>query len=499
MLKSHCRQKLRDRGICVIIPTYNNEGTVGDVVERTLAHCNDVIVVNDGSTDSTEARLHDFPGIDVVSIGRNSGKGTALKRGFERAIERGFSYAITLDADGQHFPEDIPLLLERNMAHPDALIVGSRKFGDSQRTRGSRFANAFSNFWFFMQTWRLLADTQTGYRLYPLRKLYGLPWLTSRYEAELELLVFAAWHGVRIEEVEVRVYYPDPSERVSHFRPGVDFARISALNTALCVAAIIYALPLGVMRAARSTFYTVFALFVYLFGTLGVVMPFALVYVPWCEKRGARPVRLHELLHWCGAKVTRLLGHFGAKVTVRDPHAHDFSQPSVIICNHQSHLDLMVLLSLAPNIVFLTNDWVWKSPYFGYFIRHAEYYPVSAGIDALLPRLQELSARGYSVCIFPEGTRSATGEIMRFHKGAFCVAKALRLPIVPMILYGANRVLPKGTWWMRRWPITLHIGTAIGPQQLMALGSTDREICKEMRRRYKDNYENLCNELDREA
>lgn len=499
MQKSHSRQTLRDRGICVIIPTYNNAGTVRDVVERSLAQCDDVIVVNDGSTDSTAEILRSINGIEIVTIERNAGKGTALKRGFERARQLGFAYAITLDADGQHFPEDIPTLLEANIEHPGALIVGSRKFGDAKRSAGSRFANAFSNFWFCVQTCRRLPDTQTGYRLYPLKKLYGLSMLTSRYEAELELLVFASWHGVKIVPVEVNVYYPPASERVSHFRPGPDFARISVLNTLLCVLALVYALPLAILRGARSLFYTSFALFVYLSGTMGVVLPFALVYVPWCRRRGKHPVMLHRLLHWFGRRVCAMLGHFGAKVTVLNAHGHDFDKPAVLICNHQSHLDLMVLLSLTSKIVFLTNDWVWHSPYYGYIIRHAEYYPVSAGIDALMPKLKDLAERGYSICVFPEGTRSADGSILRFHKGAFHLALALSLPTVPLILYGANRVLPKGTWWMRRWPINLEVCQSISPDGLMAMGPTEREICKAMRKFYKEEYVNLCNESDREA
>ena len=126
-LNTDCRQRLRSRGICVIVPTFNNAGTILDVVTRTHAMCHDVIVVNDGCTDSTPQILSAVEGITVVTLPRNSGKGCALKAGFRKAIEMGFAYAITLDADGQHFPEDIPLLLEANIKHPDALIVGERK------------------------------------------------------------------------------------------------------------------------------------------------------------------------------------------------------------------------------------------------------------------------------------------------------------------------------------------------------------------------------------
>ena len=171
---------LRDRGICVVIPTYNNDGTIGRVVEETLAECDDVIVVNDGSTDTTASILSTFEGITLVTLPKNSGKGAALKAGFRKALDMGFAYAITLDGDGQHYPKEITKFLEANKEHPGTLIVGSRNPESIDRSKGSNFANQFSNFWFWLQTGRRLSDTQTGYRLYPLRKLHGLCLLTSR-------------------------------------------------------------------------------------------------------------------------------------------------------------------------------------------------------------------------------------------------------------------------------------------------------------------------------
>ena len=108
---------------------------------------------------------------------------------------------------------------------------------------GNTFANKFSNFWFKVQTCKSLPDTQTGYRLYPLKQMGTMWWVTSRYEAELEMLVFAAWHGIKLVPVSINVYYPPVGERVSHFRPGMDFFRISVLNTVLCVLAVLYGGP----------------------------------------------------------------------------------------------------------------------------------------------------------------------------------------------------------------------------------------------------------------
>ena len=107
-----------------------------------------------------------------------------------------------------------------------------------------------------MQTFHHLPDTQTGFRLYPLKKLYGYQLITSRYEAELELLVFASWNGVAIHSIPVNVYYPPKEERVSHFRPGLDFTRISILNTCLCFLAIIYGLPAFLLRTIAKAIRT---------------------------------------------------------------------------------------------------------------------------------------------------------------------------------------------------------------------------------------------------
>lgn len=235
---------------CVIIPTFNNSGTIAAVVERALKVCPDVIVVNDGCTDNTESELCGFD-IKVLTHERNSGKGKALKTGLEYACKNGYTHAITMDADGQHFPEDIPALTGMSHEHPDSIIVGCRNLTSENMPRQNTFANRFSNFWFRLQTAQKLDDTQSGFRIYPLDALYGMGLLTSRYEAELELLVFAAWHGVQVEMVPVRVWYAPAGERVSHFRPFRDFFRISVLNTLLCFGALFYGAPAALVRKIK--------------------------------------------------------------------------------------------------------------------------------------------------------------------------------------------------------------------------------------------------------
>ena len=238
--------------ICVVIPTYRNAGTVADVVTRTLEQLKEVsgsrvIVVNDGSPDNTDEVLADLP-VTLVSYPDNKGKGGALKAGFAKAAELGYDHVITLDSDGQHYPEDIPTFIEAIKAHPDAIITGSRNLSAANMPGKNTFANKFSNFWFTVQTAHKLPDTQTGFRLYPLRKMGDMHLMTSRYEAELELLVRSAWRNIELIPLPINVYYPPEGERVSHFRPGRDFTRISILNPFFCFAAIFYGYPSMLIR-----------------------------------------------------------------------------------------------------------------------------------------------------------------------------------------------------------------------------------------------------------
>lgn len=229
---------------CVLIPTYNNEKTVKAVIDSVLLYCSDVIVVNDGSTDKTPDILRAYTDtIPILSYPRNKGKGYALKTGLREAQQRGFRYVISLDSDGQHFADDIPAFLKAIETYPDTLLIGSRNLNQPNMKKGSLFANKFSNFWVLVQTSYKLPDTQTGYRLYPIRKMKSMLPFCTRYEAEIELLVRCAWKGIRLMPIPIKVYYPPLDERISHFRPNRDFLRISLLNTALCFIAVVYGYP----------------------------------------------------------------------------------------------------------------------------------------------------------------------------------------------------------------------------------------------------------------
>ena len=235
--------------LCVLIPAYNCEKTIENVVKSVLQYTSDIIVVNDGSIDNTENRLLQFEKkIILISYKKNMGKGYALKLGFNEANKRGFSCVLTVDSDGQHLAEDIPHFIDAIRLNPNTLIVGSRSFDNPNMPQGNIFANKFSNFWFRLQTAYKLPDTQTGYRLYPLKRMKKMRPFTHRYEAELELLVRCAWKGIRIISIPIQVYYPAKEERISHFRPQKDFLRISLLNSLFCLLAIIYGYPSMLIR-----------------------------------------------------------------------------------------------------------------------------------------------------------------------------------------------------------------------------------------------------------
>ncbi len=249
MTAEETKQIFSERRVGVLIPAYNNEKTVVHVVESVLPYCADVIVVNDGSTDHTSELLVGLPPtVTVVSYLPNRGKGHALKAGFKRAVELGLNAVVTMDSDGQHYATDLPLFAAACKDNPGALIVGSRSFLNPNMPQKNSFANKFSNFWFALQTAHRLPDTQTGYRLYPLKQMKGMRPLCNRYEGELELLVRSAWRAIPLKSISINVFYPAPEERVTHFRPTIDFARISLLNTVLCILALVYGYPSMLIR-----------------------------------------------------------------------------------------------------------------------------------------------------------------------------------------------------------------------------------------------------------
>ena len=233
--------------VCVLIPTFNNPKTLAKVIDEVLLYTTNLIVINDGSTDQTAEILKSYSNITVIDYSKNRGKGYALKLGFQKARELGFDYAITIDSDGQHFADDLPVFIEtlHTENHP-VLLIGSRNMEQEGVPKGSSFGNRFSNFWFWFETGIRLSDTQSGYRAYPLKAI-PKKYFTTRFEFEIEIIVRSAWRGIPVKNIPIKVHY-DLQDRVTHFRPYKDFFRISVLNTVLVIIMLLYIKPRDFFR-----------------------------------------------------------------------------------------------------------------------------------------------------------------------------------------------------------------------------------------------------------
>ena len=253
MNKELISKKITDLNVCVIIPTYNNERTLKRVLNGVLEYTSNIIVVNDGSTDTTSTILKAYQSVQQIHFNKNKGKGLALREGFKQAIDLGYNFAITIDSDGQHFPSDIPAFINTLESHncEDILIIGARNMKQEGVPGKSSFGNNFSNFWFKFETGITLQDTQSGFRLYPLRVIKNLKFFTSKFEFEIEVIVKSAWKDVPVMNIPIQVLY-DESERVSHFRPFQDFTRISILNTWFVLLTLLYYKPRQFYRTIKK-------------------------------------------------------------------------------------------------------------------------------------------------------------------------------------------------------------------------------------------------------
>jgi glycosyltransferase involved in cell wall biosynthesis len=216
-----------------VIPVYNHAATAAEVIRRAQSAGFQVFVVNDGSTDNIHDQIKDIPGIRLIDHKENMGKGAALLSGFSAAALEA-DWVITLDADGQHYPEDAANLIAAIPADARVIVVGARTGMEGRHIPWtSRFGRKFSNFWVWVSGGPLLSDSQSGMRIYPLPEAITLPVRARRFQFEVEILVQARRKGILIIETPVRVAYDPGGLRISHFRPFVDFLRNSATFTRL--------------------------------------------------------------------------------------------------------------------------------------------------------------------------------------------------------------------------------------------------------------------------
>jgi len=214
----------------VIIPVYNHGRQIGEVIRQTLQLGLPVFVVDDGSTDSSAQVINAISGISILRHSVNLGKGAAILTGFAAAVEKKFDWAITLDGDGQHNPEDARALLAAVSAGERCIVIGRRQGMEDQENVPwtSKFGRKFSNFWVWAAGGPWVEDSQSGFRLYPIPEALSLGVEARRYQFEVEILVKARQQGIETKEAAVSVVYQARGERVSHFRPWLDFLRNSS-------------------------------------------------------------------------------------------------------------------------------------------------------------------------------------------------------------------------------------------------------------------------------
>lgn len=219
------RGSVQKNRFAIVIPVYNHEQTVADVVQRAMALGVPVVVVDDGSTDATYEQIRSIAGIRILRHRFNQGKGAALMTGFSKAAELA-DWAITLDADGQHDPEDAGSLMRAIPADLRPIVIGRRtgmQGADVPWT--SRFGRGFSNFWVRMAGGPAVEDSQSGFRIYPLPECLHLDVKARRFQFEIEILAKAGWNRVPVVESPVSVSYRPGTPRISHFHPFFDFLR----------------------------------------------------------------------------------------------------------------------------------------------------------------------------------------------------------------------------------------------------------------------------------
>lgn len=225
MTQPPCASASSGASLAVLVPALNCAATIGAVVAGARQFSEAVVVVNDGSVDGTAACAAQA-GAHVLSHERNRGKGAALQTGMHWLAQRGFARVLTMDGDGQHLSAEIPALCEASAAAPEALIIGARQIAPHATTAAKRFGNRFADRWVAIACGLTLPDTQSGFRVYPLRRTLALGVRAGHFAFETEVLIRAARAGIAIQSVPVRVYYPPVEERVSHFEPFRDTVRI---------------------------------------------------------------------------------------------------------------------------------------------------------------------------------------------------------------------------------------------------------------------------------
>lgn len=207
---------------CIIIPAYNEQGRIGKVVAGVRGFCEHVVVVDDGSLDSTASEA-ESAGAIVVRQGVNRGKGIALNAGFKYARGNGFEFVITMDADGQHAAEDIPGFLEEYAKGGMQVIVGNRMHKTADMPLVRLVTNRVMSWLLSRKMGQKVPDTQSGFRLLRCDVIPDVPEESGRFAAESEILLILSGAGVKIGSVPIQVIYRDEKSKISPIRDAIRF------------------------------------------------------------------------------------------------------------------------------------------------------------------------------------------------------------------------------------------------------------------------------------
>ncbi len=241
---------------------------------------------------------------------------------------------------------------------------------------------------------------------------------------------------------------------------------------------------------AGGLFKSIFSLSYFALGSL-IVTGFGYILVKWNLlerdqlKVGRGKKLYHRILSAYTWSVLYVMGN--VKKEIINPLKEDFSKPAVVIVNHQSFLDILIVTMLYPRVVLLTNEWVWNSPLFGKLVKLAGYYPVAEGIGNGIEKLAEKVEQGFSIVVFPEGTRTPDGEIKRFHKGAFFLAEKLNLDILPVVIHGTAYTMSKNDFLLKDGHISIEYLPRI-PKQDASFGDTYRERAMQIGKYFRQQY-----------
>ncbi len=219
--------------IWCVIPVYNNADTILNIVEQSFQFIQNILVIDDGSTDANLSELLKKTNAKVICHEKNKGKGAAILTALNYLKNENAISMITIDGDGQHLPIDLPFFIDAVNINPDSLYVGIRDFDQPSVPGSSKFGRRFSNMWFKIETGKECNDTQSGFRAYPIKLVSQLNLYGSFYDFEIEIIARAAWAGIPINEISVSVIYDSPDKRISHFNKFTDNVRISLMHSRL--------------------------------------------------------------------------------------------------------------------------------------------------------------------------------------------------------------------------------------------------------------------------